>query len=201
MIKPQWQTVIIDSTKCFKPISLKLILTGIVVVLLLSTLMFYWGGISNSHATPSLQAKIVDVIDGDTLVIFVENKDIHRLRLAGINAPEINNRLHKESTTLVRELIENYSYEVITIGKDHYDRYLASITLSPKKENNQEESEIQSQSNISITNYTDLGLVLLTNGYAKTSRLENLPQEKQDQYRQAQKMAKERKLGIWKKSF
>jgi len=124
-------------------------------------------------------AQLVDIIDADTLVLS-ENNKLKRVRIAGVDAPELNTKWYKESTIFVKKTLENNPYQIEKLGKDAYNRDL--VLISVQLSNSHDEFE------------GDLGEMLLKKGFAKitmpvTGRVER--------YRQAQTTAKELRLGIW----
>lgn len=166
--------------------------TLIILIILITIVCSYWFTENFGKNNEYLDAQIVDVIDGDSLVI-LKDKDIHRLRIVGIDAPEINTRLHLESTALIRNALRTQDYKIQVVGKDPYNRYLAYIFINEIDHNKKLTKE--------GSNYKDLSILLLENGYARTSKLSDLPKNIQTSYTQAQQRAKAEKKGIWAKSF
>ena len=87
--------------------------------------------------TPYTYYAILDrVIDGDTLSIdfdlgfFLNLKEI--VRLAGINAPEINTKKGKDAKEFVESELKNAHLIVETRKKEKYGRYLAYVYYSKK---------------------------------------------------------------------
>jgi micrococcal nuclease len=113
------------------------------------------------------------VIDGDTF----EAIDGSRIRMLGINAPEIKDLMGKESKEHLRLLIESKVVELfpdhISADKDRYKRLLRYVVL----------------------NGTDINKKMIEEGYAFA-----YPAYKVDrliEYRDAEKIAKQRRVGIW----
>ena len=78
-------------------------------------------------------AMISKVIDGDT----IELETGERVRLLGINAPEMGQPYHEEATNTLKELIENKTVilESDVEDKDRYGRFLRYIFLNNKNIN------------------------------------------------------------------
>ncbi len=97
---------------------------------------------------PILSGKVVKVIDGDTLDIL----GVGRVRLVGVNAPEVGERGHDEATEFLAQICLG---RVVTVDvddkapKDHFDRILAVV----------------------MVNGTNVNALLLTSGHAKILHL------------------------------
>ncbi len=79
-------------------------------------------------ATRSELHHVVDVLDGDTILI--ENS--RRVRLAGVEAPEKGLCGSKESAELLKSLIGDRLVKIVPIITDSYGRDVASIYLGNK---------------------------------------------------------------------
>lgn len=79
------------------------------------------------------QAKVIRVIDGDTVDVEVDLgfhiKTTMKIRLAGINAPEINTVEGKKTKSELLSLIEDQTVTLLTIRdkQEKYGRYLGVI--------------------------------------------------------------------------
>jgi endonuclease YncB( thermonuclease family) len=78
------------------------------------------------------------IIDGDTMIVhidlgfsaFIEQ----RLRLRGLNSPELNKREGKKSKRFIESSLKDSSFLIIkTHGTDLYDRYLVDVFSLPKE--------------------------------------------------------------------
>ena len=107
------------------------------------------------------RAKLVKVVDGDTLDLEVDLgfgvKKVDRFRLAGINTPELNRKDEREAglaaKAFVEEWFEGEEYVMIDTFKDKkgkYGRYIA-ILWQPDNDGT----------------YTSLGSQLVLNGHAE----------------------------------
>lgn len=84
------------------------------------------------------EGRIVRVIDGDTVMVDISlgfNLWRHQeiLRLAGINAPEVNTSAGRAAAVFLRKLLpEGATVTVVTKKdkKEKYGRYLASISIN-----------------------------------------------------------------------
>lgn len=128
--------------------------------------------------------KVIKVVDGDTIVVLYQNNE-EKIRLIGVNTPEsVDHRrkvecFGKEASSYTKELLENRSVKLEfdnSQGKrDKYGRLLAYI-------------------------FRDDGLFvnleLIKNGYGHEYTY-NIPYKYINDFKAAQKFAKENKLGLW----
>ena len=81
-------------------------------------------------------AKLERIIDGDTLLIEFDlgffTKIQSRVRLAGIDCPEIETEKGKEATAFVEKELRNANLIVETRKKEKYGRYLALVYYDKK---------------------------------------------------------------------
>jgi len=120
-------------------------------------------------------ARISKVIDGDT----IELETGERVRLLGINAPEMGQPYHEEATNTLKELIENKTVilESDVEDKDRYGRFLRYIFL----------------------NNNNINVEMLEEGYANVYVIP--PNTKyENELRKAENEAKTANRGIWQTS-
>ncbi len=143
-------------------------------------------------------AKIISIIDGDTVRIRYQNKQ-KSLRLKGIDCFETSISKHAKSQAkyhkikinkvfywgdtakkfVQKNLKINKSYKVRILGKDKYGRFLGYIYLE---------------------NHEPLGLNLLRHGYCEQMFFNKYKSKiHKTEYREAEQHAKREKLGIWSK--
>jgi len=93
--------------------------------LILFLLLFIFGlGVHKANNSYH-QLKVTAVLDGDTFV--AENKG--RVRLLGLDAPELNRCYGKESREALKKMILNKKVRLEILRKDMYKRYLASVWI------------------------------------------------------------------------
>ena len=84
-------------------------------------------------------AKLESIVDGDTILLsfdlefFINFKE--KVRLIGINAPEINTKEGKEAAAFIEKELKNANLLVETRKKEKYGRYLAYIYYSTQYKN------------------------------------------------------------------
>ena len=120
--------------------------------------------------------KVTRVIDGDTFVI----SSGERVRIIGINAPEISDLYGSESKQYLINLIENHYVELesdpVNKDKDQYQRLLRYVQL----------------------NGLNINEKMIQDGYAFAYLKYNF--SKKDRYRNLQVGAMNQKVGIWSDS-
>lgn len=116
-------------------------------------------------------AKVIKISDGDTIMILQDKQQI-KVRLFGIDAPELKQPYGKKSKQFLANLIAGEVVEVEENGKDRYKRTLGIIHFKGQ----------------------DINAQMVLNGYAwayvKYSRI----------YVDQEKTAREKKRGLWQSS-
>lgn len=125
----------------------------------------------------SYQATVVGVSDGDTITALDLNKEQHKIRLQGIDAPEKSQAFGKVSRHHLSQLVFS---KLVTIEYEKLDRY-------------------QRQVGKVLVNGTDANLEQVKNGLAwhyKKYQLEQSPEDRQA-YSDAEQKARGRGIGLW----
>lgn len=73
------------------------------------------------------QIKIIKIYDGDTITALTSQKEKIKIRLYGIDAPELKQPFGKASKRHLIDLISNKSLNINAKGKDKYGRTLAVL--------------------------------------------------------------------------
>ena len=72
-------------------------------------------------------ATCVRVIDGDTLTVADENQNLHRIRIVGMDAPELAQPYGRAAKAALSELVLHKEVHVVPAGVDKYGRELAQL--------------------------------------------------------------------------
>lgn len=135
--------------------------------LLLAILLFI-----NSILGFGITGKVVKIPDGDTFYLKSGNKS-YKVRMYGIDAPELKQEYGRESKRYLEKLILNKNVELKIMSKDKYGRVVGKVFFKKK----------------------DINLMMIKSGnawyydyYAKNER----------EYKKAFDYARKRKLGLWK---
>lgn len=119
----------------------------------------------------ALSGKVVSIHDGDTITV-LQNKQQIKVRLFGIDAPELKQPYGKKSKQFLANLIAGKVVEVEPKGKDRYKRTLGIIHFKGQDINAQ----------MALSGYAW--------AYVKYSRI----------YVNQEKLARENKRGLWQSS-
>lgn len=74
-----------------------------------------------------ISGRVVSVADGDTITVLDANNVQHKIRLAGIDAPERTQAFGQRSRESLAELVANRSVVVETNKQDRYGRYVGKV--------------------------------------------------------------------------
>ncbi|MGD0515896.1 MAG: thermonuclease family protein [Thermoguttaceae bacterium] len=81
-----------------------------------------------------LKGKVVYITDGDTLTLQVDKKQ-YKIRLLGIDAPEVEQPFGKQATKALSDKVFEKTVQVTTYGKDIYGNTLGIVNLDGKNIN------------------------------------------------------------------
>ena len=162
-----------------------LVIVGLIY--LLSDLLFFnKNEFENSNFLKSQNGlyKIVRVIDGDTVIVRIDGKN-ETLRLIGINTPETVDPRRPvecfgiEASNKAKEILTGKSFRLeaddIVGQRDEYGRLLRYLFLEDG---------------------TNFNKMMINEGYAYEYTFD-LPYKYQDEFKQAEKEAREAKVGLW----
>lgn len=118
-------------------------------------------------------AKVVRVIDGDTIEVLTADNHKIRIRLADIDAPELGQPYSTKSKQYLASLIDKKQVLIKDKGLDIYQRTLAIIFYHQKNINE----------------------IMVKNGYAWAYRINKIATNQRIARFQSQ--AKQQKIGLW----
>jgi len=139
------------------------------------------------------KATVIAGIDGDTVVVRLENGSEQKVRLLGVNTPELGTKtslpqtFSQEASDFTKSKLLNKTVylEKDVSDKDKFDRLLRYIWLKPPEEITDE-----------VLTSSMFNAILLTNGYANTYTLSPDTKYRQD-FTNYLKKAKNDKVGVW----
>lgn len=152
--------------------------------------------LSSDSSVFLFEGEVVRVVDGDTIVVKLSDKKTERVRLIGIDTPEMDASQNgpREYGSLSQDHLAEWaqkakaftaeqllhdtvtiSYDPVAGERDRYDRVLGYVTLSDGR---------------------DFNLVLIKEGYARVYTAETFDRKRD--YIDALKMAQEYAIGMWK---
>lgn len=120
---------------------------------------------------------VVGVTDGDTLVVLDEDKVQHKVRLAGIDAPEKKQAFGSRAQQALASAVHRRTVVLDWHKKDRYGRLVAKVLLDDR----------------------DVGLDLVTAGLAwhyKAYEQEQVPADRVG-YAEGERVARQRRTGLW----
>lgn len=126
----------------------------------------------------TIKGRVVGVLDGDTITVLDANKVQHKIRLAGIDAPEKKQEFGNRSKESLSELAFDKMVDVETTKRDRYRRQVGKV----------------------LVNGQDVNLVQVERGFAWFYRKYQLEQSPNDQklYEAAEDAARAEKRGLWR---
>jgi endonuclease YncB( thermonuclease family) len=85
--------------------------------------------VCNANATNILQGLVVGVSDGDSLTLLDAEKRQHKIRLQGIDAPEMKQAYGQKSKESLSKLVYNKTIQVHWSKKDRFGRIVGQVML------------------------------------------------------------------------
>lgn len=135
-----------------------------------------------------LIGRVVGVSDGDTITVLDENKQQHRIRVAGIDAPEKKQAFGQRSKEHLSSLVFGREVDIVGDKRDRYGRTVAKVMVAAP--------------NCTIPSCprtTDAGLGQVEAGLAWWYRKYAKEQTPEDQsaYEAAESASSTRGIGLW----
>lgn len=138
-----------------------------------------------------LQGQVVGITDGDTLTLLDTQHQQHKIRLAGIDAPETRQDHGQRAKEHLSSLVFGQQVDVHWQKKDRYRRIVGKVmAATPECRNSQATACPRSQ---------DICHAMLNSGLAWWYRKYAAEQSEADarRYAQAEQQAKQSKTGLW----
>ncbi|HVS83100.1 MAG TPA: thermonuclease family protein [Pyrinomonadaceae bacterium] len=131
----------------------------------------------DASGTQTLTGRVVSIADGDTITVLDSSDTQHRIRLAGIDAPELHQAFGEQSRLSLSEMIFGKDVSVSYQKIDQYGRLVGKILLDGK----------------------DINLEQVKAGMAwhyKEYQREQTPEDR-DAYAKAEDEARAARRGLW----
>lgn len=127
--------------------------------------------------SPNLVGKVVGIADGDTITVLDADKKQHKIRLAGIDAPEQGQDFSDKAKRMLSDLVYGKTVTVESDKIDKYGRMVGKVMVDGK----------------------DINLALVAAGLAWHYKKYEIEQSVSDRetYAAAESDARSRKLGLW----
>jgi endonuclease YncB( thermonuclease family) len=139
----------------------------------------------------TLQGKVIKVADGDTVTILDDSGKKHRIRLAGIDAPEKDQPYGDVSTQSLVELVSGKTVTIEYEKRDRYKRIVGKVLVDPP-------GEVFCMA-IDCVKKIDAGLEQIKKGLAWHYKKYQSEQTEEDRklYSNAEQEARNRQVGLW----
>ncbi len=139
-----------------------------------------------------LQGKVIKVADGDTVTIVDDSGKKHRIRLAGIDAPEKNQSYGDVSTQGLVELVSDKTVTIEYEKRDRYNRIVGKILVDPP-------GDVFCMA-LDCVKKIDAGLKQIKTGLAWHYKYYQMEQSEEDRklYSEAEREARIKQIGLWK---
>jgi endonuclease YncB( thermonuclease family) len=140
-------------------------------------------------AAETLSGRVVRVVDGDTVYVLDAAKKQHKIRLAGIDAPERGQPFGTKSKERMADLVAGRDVEVNWYKEDRWGRLIGTVWVA---------SPDCRQAVCPKT--LDAGLALITSGLAWHFKryAHEQTEEDRERYAFAEEEARARKAGLWR---
>ena len=140
----------------------------------------------------TLQGKVVKIADGDTVTIADDSGMKHRIRLAGIDAPEKDQPYGDISTQSLVELVSSKTVTIEYGKRDRYERIVGKVLVDPP-------GEVFCMA-IDCVKKIDAGLEQIKAGLAWHYKHYQMEQSEEDRglYSEAELEARRKPIGLWK---
>lgn len=91
-------------------------------------LVILYGIISTSLSAKTLEGRVVRVADGDTITLLDANNRQHKIRLYGIDAPELHQAYGRKARGALEKLVAGKDVRVKVINIDDYGRNVGLVS-------------------------------------------------------------------------
>lgn len=137
------------------------------------------------HAKTAIESQVIRVVDGDTIIVALNRKP-ETIRLLGINTPE---------TVAPNKPVQCYGPEASERTKELLTNQIVRLETDPSQDNRDKYNRLLRYVFLENENINE---TLVREGYAReyTFNKKNLYLY-QTEFRDAQKIAKKNKLGLW----
>ena len=156
------------------------------VILLLAFTSFFPVPALSDSVIRTIEGKVTKVADGDTITVLDASKNQHRVRIAGIDAPEKGQPFGNASRKQLGELVAGKEVRIEFEKYDRYGRIVGKVSVTPPD-------------CPTCGKKLGAGLAQITSGMAWWYRKYAHEQSPEDQgrYEFVEQAAKAKKIGLW----
>lgn len=132
-------------------------------------------------------AKVIGITDGDTIKVLDENNVQHKIRFAGIDAPERKQPWGTRSRQGLSDILAGKTVTIEDRKKDRWGRIIANVWVTPPD-------------CPSCSRTLDAGLSQITRGLAWHFKryAHEQPEEERERYAFAEEEARAKGVGLWR---
>jgi len=143
------------------------------------------GSTSNRRPTGTKEAKVIRIIDGDTVIVSAYRNQL-TIRLDAIDCPEDGQHWGDIAKYGLVKLIGGRRIRLEEFGVDKYGRTLATIYVQPR----------------GSSEWTNVNLRMVTLGHAWVSRHLNshLPIDRRQELNRLESWARSKRVGLWRET-
>jgi len=156
---------------------------GLIQVLLLATWLF-----TGPAMAGDIYGRVIGVSDGDTISVLDDQRQVHKIRLAGIDAPEKAQAFGQTSKAGLSAMVFNREVEVVGRKRDRYGRIVAKVLVAET-----------ACTLPDCPRMNDAGLLQVRAGLAWWYRAYAQEQASEDRasYEAAEANARQQRMGLW----
>ena len=154
---------------------------------------FFWATLialaAWSASAETITGRVVGVADGDTVTVLDADRTQHKIRVAGINAPEKNQAFGQRSKASMSDLVFGKDVVVKSNKRDRYGRLVGKVLVA-----------VPYCAVSTCPKTLDAGLAQITAGMAWWYRQYAREQSAEDAstYEVAEQAARDRRVGLWR---
>ena len=147
---------------------------------------------AGAQAHSVLTGRLIGIADGDTITVLDASKTQHRIRIAGIDAPERGQAGGQRSKESLSALVYDQPVRVESNKQDRFDRIVGKVWVASP------DSPCRGKPDCPTT--LDAGLAQITMGRARWFRKYADEQSPEDRgrYELAEREALSRRVGLWR---
>jgi endonuclease YncB( thermonuclease family) len=90
--------------------------------------------LTEAVADNGINAKVIRIIDGNTLEVSSKDKETYKIVLAGIDSPELTQEYGDKAMRLLEKLLEKEDVVVFFQGKDRKGNYIGVVLVNGKRD-------------------------------------------------------------------
>lgn len=139
-----------------------------------------------------LRGRVVGITDGDTITVLDAGKTQHKIRLAGIDAPERGQPGGQRSKETLSRLVYDQPVRVESQKRDRYERIVGKVWVASP------DSPCRGKSDCPMTLDAGLALIAIGRAWWLGTDVDGQSPEDRHRYESAEHEARAKKAGLWR---